>query len=175
MYSVYQICTDIIINKLCLYTWMNQIKVKSLLCHSFQFSYRSYVRPCVVYGGADISGQLKELDRGCHLLVATPGRLVDMLDRGRVGLDSCKCVQFIHFCFVIVATWTLCDLNDVTRRQLFHECFHLIYTLLQSLSHGILSKVVTRLSDKQQFPFPPPHILYEVIEGSRKSGSNIIN
>ena len=55
-----------------------------------QFSYRSYVRPCVVYGGADIGGQLKELDRGCHLLVATPGRLVDMLDRGRVGLDSCK-------------------------------------------------------------------------------------
>ena len=52
------------------------------------------MRPCVVYGGADIGGQLKELDRGCHLLVATPGRLVDMLDRGRVGLDICKCVAF---------------------------------------------------------------------------------
>lgn len=62
-------------------------------CVSCQFSYRSYVRPCVVYGGADIGGQLKELDRGCHLLVATPGRLVDMLDRGRVGLDSCKSVK----------------------------------------------------------------------------------
>ena len=62
-------------------------------CVSCQFSYRSYVRPCVVYGGADIGGQLKELDRGCHLLVATPGRLVDMLDRGRVGLDSCKLVK----------------------------------------------------------------------------------
>lgn len=67
---------------------------RELACQIFdesrKFSYRSYVRPCVVYGGADIGGQLKELDRGCHLLVATPGRLVDMLDRGRVGLDICK-------------------------------------------------------------------------------------
>lgn len=67
---------------------------RELACQIFEesrkFSYRSYVRACVVYGGADIGGQLKELDRGCHLLVATPGRLVDMLDRGRVGLDSCK-------------------------------------------------------------------------------------
>ncbi|KAL9965710.1 hypothetical protein ACROYT_G029552 [Oculina patagonica] len=67
---------------------------RELACQIFEeskkFAYRSYVRPCVVYGGADIGGQLKELDRGCHLLVATPGRLVDMLDRGRVGLDSCK-------------------------------------------------------------------------------------
>lgn len=64
-----------------------------------QFSYRSYVRPCVVYGGADIGGQLKELDRGCHLLVATPGRLVDMLDRGRVGLDSCKWEKLLYSVF----------------------------------------------------------------------------
>ncbi|XP_031554871.1 ATP-dependent RNA helicase DDX3X-like [Actinia tenebrosa] len=55
-----------------------------------KFSYRSLVRVCVVYGGADISGQLRELDRGCHLLVATPGRLVDMMDRGRIGLDVIK-------------------------------------------------------------------------------------
>lgn len=55
-----------------------------------KFSYRSHVRPCVVYGGADISAQIRDLDRGCHLLVATPGRLVDMMERGRVGLDYCK-------------------------------------------------------------------------------------
>ena len=43
----------------------------------------------MVYGGADIGGQLRDLERGCHLLVATPGRLVDMMERGRVGLDYC--------------------------------------------------------------------------------------
>lgn len=33
---------------------------------------------------------MRELDRGCHLLVATPGRLLDMIDRGRIGLDYCR-------------------------------------------------------------------------------------
>ena len=56
----------------------------------FQFSYRSHVRPCVVYGGADIGNQMRDLARGCHLLVATPGRLVDMLERGKVGLDCIR-------------------------------------------------------------------------------------
>ncbi|XP_043207483.1 ATP-dependent RNA helicase DDX3X-like isoform X1 [Amphibalanus amphitrite] len=55
-----------------------------------KFSYRSRVRPCVVYGGADVGSQMRDLERGCHLLVATPGRLVDMLERGKVGLDNCR-------------------------------------------------------------------------------------
>ena len=53
-------------------------------------AYRSRVRPCVVYGGADIGQQIRDLERGCHLLVATPGRLVDMMERGKIGLDYCK-------------------------------------------------------------------------------------
>uniref|UniRef100_A0A3B3HCG0 RNA helicase n=1 Tax=Oryzias latipes TaxID=8090 RepID=A0A3B3HCG0_ORYLA len=55
-----------------------------------KFSYRSRVRPCVVYGGADIGQQIRDLERGCHLLVATPGRLVDMMERGKIGLDYCN-------------------------------------------------------------------------------------
>jgi len=52
-----------------------------------KFAYRSWVRACVVYGGADISMQLRQIDRGCDLLVATPGRLVDLIERGRVSLS----------------------------------------------------------------------------------------
>ncbi|XP_037395471.1 DEAD-box helicase 3 X-linked a isoform X3 [Pygocentrus nattereri] len=55
-----------------------------------KFAYRSRVRPCVVYGGADIGQQIRDLERGCHLLVATPGRLVDMMERGKVGLEYCN-------------------------------------------------------------------------------------
>ncbi|XP_069873457.1 ATP-dependent RNA helicase DDX3X-like [Dipodomys merriami] len=55
-----------------------------------KFSYRSRVRPCVVYGGAEIGQQIRDLERGCHLLVATPGRLLDMMERGKIGLDFCK-------------------------------------------------------------------------------------
>lgn len=55
-----------------------------------KFAYRSPVRPVVVYGGADIAGQLRELERGCDVLVATPGRLVDLLERGRASLSQIK-------------------------------------------------------------------------------------
>lgn len=46
----------------------------------------------MVYGGADIQAQMQDLLRGCHLLVATPGRLVDMIERGKVGMDHVKYV-----------------------------------------------------------------------------------
>ncbi|KAF2644180.1 DEAD-domain-containing protein, partial [Massarina eburnea CBS 473.64] len=55
-----------------------------------KFAYRSWVRPCVVYGGADIGSQLRQIERGCDLLVATPGRLVDLLERGRISLQNIK-------------------------------------------------------------------------------------
>ncbi|KAG5462409.1 MAG: P-loop containing nucleoside triphosphate hydrolase protein [Olpidium bornovanus] len=53
-----------------------------------KFSYRSWVRPAVVYGGADIGSQLRQIDRGADVLTATPGRLVDLIERGRVSLSS---------------------------------------------------------------------------------------
>ena len=68
---------------------MSKFQLNWIYIH-FQFAYRSRVRPCVVYGGADIGSQMRDLDRGCHLLVATPGRLVDMIERGKIGLDHCK-------------------------------------------------------------------------------------
>jgi len=55
-----------------------------------KFSYRSRIRPCVVYGGADPVHQMRDLDRGCHLLVATPGRLLDMVERGKVSLEGVR-------------------------------------------------------------------------------------
>ncbi len=55
-----------------------------------KFAYRSWVRPCVVYGGADIGSQLRSMERGCDLLVATPGRLVDLIERGRISLANIK-------------------------------------------------------------------------------------
>ncbi|KAG6374773.1 P-loop containing nucleoside triphosphate hydrolase protein [Boletus reticuloceps] len=53
-----------------------------------KFAYRSWVRPAVVYGGADINQQLRLIERGCDLLSATPGRLVDLIERGRISLSN---------------------------------------------------------------------------------------
>lgn len=41
-----------------------------------------------VYGGAPREKQLTEIDAGVHVLVATPGRLIDFLNTGEVRLDE---------------------------------------------------------------------------------------
>lgn len=64
-----------------------------VLCKLMPYSsYVYYLIPCSInrYGGANIGDQMRDLDRGCHLLVATPGRLLDMIDRGKIGLDYCR-------------------------------------------------------------------------------------
>lgn len=48
------------------------------------------IRIVAVYGGEDIRKQLKELDRTPHILVATPGRLIDLKERGKVDLSKLK-------------------------------------------------------------------------------------
>ncbi|WPK23184.1 hypothetical protein PUMCH_000412 [Australozyma saopauloensis] len=55
-----------------------------------KFCYRSWVRPGVAYGGVDIGQQIRTLQRGCDLLVAAPGRLTDLLERGKVSLQNVK-------------------------------------------------------------------------------------
>eukprot|EP00456_Euglypha_rotunda_P019047 TRINITY_DN1695_c0_g1_i8.p1 TRINITY_DN1695_c0_g1~~TRINITY_DN1695_c0_g1_i8.p1 ORF type:complete len:503 (+),score=54.48 TRINITY_DN1695_c0_g1_i8:271-1779(+) len=53
---------------------------------ALKFIYRSGLRAVVVYGGQEIRTQLRELERGVDIMVATPGRLVDLIDRGRISL-----------------------------------------------------------------------------------------
>ncbi|KAI4275520.1 MAG: hypothetical protein LQ337_003163 [Flavoplaca oasis] len=43
--------------------------------------YRSMLRPCVIYGGAPAAEQMNQLRKGCDVLIATPGRLLDFLER----------------------------------------------------------------------------------------------
>lgn len=41
-----------------------------------------------VYGGASITEQIRELKRGSHIVVATPGRLIDLIERKAIHLDK---------------------------------------------------------------------------------------
>jgi superfamily II DNA/RNA helicase len=41
-----------------------------------------------VYGGADIERQIKALAKGCDVIIATPGRLIDLGDRGEVNVEN---------------------------------------------------------------------------------------
>lgn len=55
-----------------------------------KFAYQTGVRVVVAYGVTPINLQLRELERGVDILVATPGRLVDLLERARVSLQMIK-------------------------------------------------------------------------------------
>lgn len=43
-----------------------------------------------VYGGSSIESQIRSLKRGVHIIVATPGRLIDLMSRGVVSLKTVK-------------------------------------------------------------------------------------
>ena len=43
-----------------------------------------------VYGGAPIEDQIQKLKRATHVVVATPGRLIDLLERNALNLDDLK-------------------------------------------------------------------------------------
>jgi ATP-dependent RNA helicase DeaD len=50
------------------------------------------LRVACAYGGASVAAQLESLGRGAHVVVATPGRLLDFLGRGAVRLGSARTV-----------------------------------------------------------------------------------
>ncbi len=49
------------------------------------------VRTVVVFGGVSINPQIDALRSGCDLLVATPGRLLDLAEQGVLDLRSIQC------------------------------------------------------------------------------------
>ena len=48
----------------------------------------SGVRVAAIYGGQDYQVQFRQLDRGAHIVVGTPGRVIDHMRRGSLKLDS---------------------------------------------------------------------------------------
>jgi len=54
---------------------------------STKFAFQTGIRCCIIYGGADMREQRMDLEKGCDILVATPGRLTDMIDRGNISLE----------------------------------------------------------------------------------------
>jgi len=59
---------------------------------ALKFTFKTACRPVVVYGGANMRDQVSELRRGCNLLIATPGRLVDLMEQGHISLAN---IQFL--------------------------------------------------------------------------------
>ncbi|ALF54720.1 RNA helicase [Nostoc piscinale CENA21] len=55
-----------------------------------QFIGNSGLRALAIYGGQSIDRQIMQLKRGVHIVVGTPGRVIDLLERGSLKLDQVK-------------------------------------------------------------------------------------
>ncbi|WP_071190055.1 DEAD/DEAH box helicase [Trichormus sp. NMC-1] len=55
-----------------------------------QFMGDDGLRVLAIYGGQSIDRQMMQLKRGVHMVVGTPGRVIDLLDRGCLKLDQVK-------------------------------------------------------------------------------------
>lgn len=85
-----------------------------------RFCYATGIASVVIYGGAEVREQLRQIERGCDLLVATPGRLVDLMERGRLGMEN---IQFLVLDEVSI--WIVLTLI------LFKECKANIFLLFR--------------------------------------------
>ncbi len=66
-----------------------------------------------IYGGQDYSGQLRMLRRGVHVVVGTPGRVMDHMRKGTLKLSNLKCLvldeadEMLRMGFIDDVEWVL--------------------------------------------------------------------
>jgi len=59
---------------------------------ALKFTENTRVKPVVIYGGAPYGDQARSIERGVDIIIATPGRLNDMMERKKISLS---CVKYI--------------------------------------------------------------------------------
>ncbi len=54
--------------------------------------YKKNLRTAVIYGGESYGRQFRDLEAGAQIVVGTPGRVIDHLERGSLNLDQIKTI-----------------------------------------------------------------------------------
>ena len=78
-----------------------------------------------IYGGQDYNIQLRPLKRGVHVIVGTPGRVMDHMHRGTLKLDELDCLvldeadEMLRMGFIDDVEWVLEQLPDQRQIVLF--------------------------------------------------------
>jgi ATP-dependent RNA helicase DeaD len=78
-----------------------------------------------VYGGTEYGAQLRQLRRGVHVVVGTPGRIMDHMRRGRLNLDNLKALvldeadEMLRMGFVEEVNWILEQTPEKRQMALF--------------------------------------------------------
>lgn len=108
-----------------------------------------------VYGGQDIQSQLRKLKGHIHLVIATPGRLLDHLDRGSLSLDVLKVLvldeadQMLQFGFRI-------EIEDLIKRTPSDRqflCFSATMDAkVKKLAYRFMTQPLEVAADEEQVP-----------------------
>uniref|UniRef100_A0A8D0APM1 RNA helicase n=1 Tax=Sander lucioperca TaxID=283035 RepID=A0A8D0APM1_SANLU len=56
---------------------------------TYEYGKSSRIKSTCVYGGAPKGPQIRDLERGVEICIATPGRLIDFLENGKTNLRRC--------------------------------------------------------------------------------------
>jgi len=55
-----------------------------------KFAYGSFIKCSILYGGTSTKYQFDNFIKGCHILIATPGRLIDFVDKDNIKFDNLR-------------------------------------------------------------------------------------
>ncbi len=122
--------------------------------------YLPEVRILPVYGGANFEPQLRALRQGVHIIVATPGRLIDLMHRGAAQLEQVQTV--------------ILDEADEMLSMGFSESIDAILEGVPS-AHTTLLFSATMSREIERIAKNYLHEAREIVVGSRNEGAEHVN
>uniref|UniRef100_H0V2W9 RNA helicase n=1 Tax=Cavia porcellus TaxID=10141 RepID=H0V2W9_CAVPO len=64
--------------------------INQIYLEARKFSYGTCVRAVVIYGGTQLGHSIRQIVQGCNILCATPGRLMDIIGKEKIGLKQVR-------------------------------------------------------------------------------------
>ena len=113
-----------------------------------------------VYGGAAIEAQMRALKKGVEIVVATPGRLIDLMHRGKVSLDEVRNIVL--------------DEADEMLNMGFSDSINEIFESLPE-EHDTLMFSATMSREVERVAKQYLHDYKEIVVGSRNEGAENVN
>ena len=114
-----------------------------------------------VYGGTSIQNQIHSLRHGAQVIVATPGRLIDLMNRGAAKLDNVKNVVL--------------DEADEMLNMGFSDSINEIFDGIQTDDRNTLLFSATMSKEIEKIAQNYLHNAKEIVVGSRNEGAEHVN
>lgn len=124
-----------------------------------------------VYGGTSIDGQIRQLRKGCQVIVATPGRLIDLMNRGVAHLETVRNIvldeadEMLNMGFIEDVEEILAQVTSTHRMLLFSATMP---DQIVELSKKFMRDVKRIQVDREQKPTHlADQIYFEVMESDK--------